>query len=403
MTANLDGQVLPNRSLAVSPGKLVRAPFLFQPSKPIIFAPIDDFLLLGPKGGLEHRSDAVRSVFGSDVDAVLTFPGTVSHYGADLGQSKYFLNLSASTTRVEHTNKKPLAGIETALRLNAAGVAYHINLLAPSANQMIADGSALLESAARYDLPCLGIVYPRSTNEQGGDDNQERLRSENPDEFADLVAHCVAVGADLGFDCVKTVYTGSRESFARVVDAAGPMPVVVAGGPLVPFTDATRLALNAVEAGARGISFGRNLFGRTDPANFVRGLRRSWNPADTRAVITRPEVNTWVSQLVHAWESRQPEHALGLFTDCVEYLETPFSPNAAEAPNGIALLWEEILSQSNISISTEVLSVESNVATVRYDATFETNGSSHSSSGTWAIRFASGRCSSFRQWFMVEE
>ena len=44
-----------------------------------------------------------------------------------------------------------------------------------------------------------------------------------------MVAHVARIGAEAGADIVKTVYTGSPETFREVVRKC-PVPVVLAGG-----------------------------------------------------------------------------------------------------------------------------------------------------------------------------
>lgn len=386
----------------VSPGKRLRAPFLFEGTAPIILAPIDDFLLFGPKGGLENRTEAVSSVVNARPDAILTFAGTAAHYSHILTRVPLILNLSASTTHSLHSSKVPLAGIDSALKLNAAGVAFHINLLAPEANRMIEAASTMVEHASRYDLPCLGIVYPRGEHPDGTDDNSEALRSEDPEAFADLIAHCVAIGADLGFDCVKTFFTDSVQTFERVINAAGPMPILVAGGPLVASANAKANAISAIEAGASGISYGRNLFGRTSPESFVASVRQHFSPQVKTAPLQRVDVELWLQALVSAWTNIDPSDASALFSDCVEYYETPFADNAAENSTGIANLWNEIVAQSDVEIETNILTIDDNEATVAYRASFVNHGAPHRSSGIWHVTFDEGRrCVGFRQWFMV--
>ena len=52
---------------------------------------------------------------------------------------------------------------------------------------------------------------------------------------------------------IKTQYTGSPETFRNVVDAAAPVPVVIAGGALVSPAQALATAADAVMAGAVGV------------------------------------------------------------------------------------------------------------------------------------------------------
>jgi len=81
-------------------------------------------------------------------------------------------------------------------------------------------------------------------------------------------------GAELGADVVKTVYTGSPETFKEVVRGT-PVPVLVAGGPKL---DSDRAALEmvagALAGGAAGVSIGRNIFQAKDPISMTRSFAR---------------------------------------------------------------------------------------------------------------------------------
>ena len=82
----------------------------------------------------------------------------------------------------------------------------------------------VVEQARRFGCPTVGIFYPRG--ETGPEERTEEfdgeLRASDPSAFATLIGHCVQVGVDMGFDLIKTQYTGSEETFRRVMDVAGP-------------------------------------------------------------------------------------------------------------------------------------------------------------------------------------
>jgi fructose-bisphosphate aldolase/2-amino-3,7-dideoxy-D-threo-hept-6-ulosonate synthase len=82
------------------------------------------------------------------------------------------------------------------------------------------------------------------------------------------------VGAEAGADIVKAVYTGDVDSFKRVVKSC-PVPIVIAGGPKAN-TDREILEMcsGAMTAGAKGVTFGRNIFQHKDPPAMVRALRK---------------------------------------------------------------------------------------------------------------------------------
>ena len=80
------------------------------------------------------------------------------------------------------------------------------------------------------------------------------------EKYTELIAHVVRVSSELGADIIKTNYTGTVESFKRVITAANEKPVVIAGGAKLPIADSLKMVEDAMSAGASGISYGRNVF-----------------------------------------------------------------------------------------------------------------------------------------------
>jgi DhnA family fructose-bisphosphate aldolase class Ia len=98
-----------------------------------------------------------------------------------------------------------------------------------------------------------------------------------PDEVYSVqrVGYASRMVMELGVDIVKTFYTGSAETFAQVVGMAAPALVVAAGGPrLETDTDVLRMAFDVVQAGAAGITFGRNIWQSENPAAMIRALKQ---------------------------------------------------------------------------------------------------------------------------------
>jgi DhnA family fructose-bisphosphate aldolase class Ia len=238
----------------------------------MVIAPVDDHLISGPFDGLENPCERVATLAGAGVDAILTFAGLVSRNPIVFAQVPSIINLTASTVLSHPTRKIVVGSVESALRLSASAIAVHINCGSPRASAMIEQAGKVLDRAARYDLPAMGIMYPRG-EQHGEDDDLIRMKTREPAAYNAAVAHGVAIGASIGFDIIKTKYTGDRESFAGVVLAANGVPIVVAGEHLVTEAAALKMAADALSSGAVGVSFGRNFFGRSDPAPLIAKIR----------------------------------------------------------------------------------------------------------------------------------
>ena len=71
---------------------------------------------------------------------------------------------------------------------------------------------------------------------------------------------------------VKTLYTGDIDSFKKVVESI-PVPVVIAGGPKSKTDlDILQITEDAMDAGAKGVTYGRNIFAHKSPDKLVDAL-----------------------------------------------------------------------------------------------------------------------------------
>jgi DhnA family fructose-bisphosphate aldolase class Ia len=115
--------------------------------------------------------------------------------------------------------------------------------------------------AMEWGMPLLAMMYTRGP----------KVKSEYD---VKLVKHAARVGAELGADIVKVVYTGSAESFREVVDGCF-VPVVIAGGEKMGNDeDISEMVKGAMAAGGAGVSIGRNVFQHKDPEKIVQVISR---------------------------------------------------------------------------------------------------------------------------------
>ncbi len=227
-----------------------------------IVVPMDHGTTLGPIEGLVDMREVVNDMAEGGADAVLMHKGLIrcSHRqsGKDVG---LIVHLSASTSMSPVGNKKALvATVEEAVRYGADAVSIHVNLGNQDEPEMLRDFGKVAESCEMWGMPLLAMVYARGPEITNG-------------YAVEHVAHCARVGVELGADIVKVVYSGSVESFSHVVDGCC-VPVVIAGGDKMDSTrDILQMAYDAVQAGAAGLSVGRNVFQHPQRVALVRALR----------------------------------------------------------------------------------------------------------------------------------
>jgi len=226
-----------------------------------VIVPMDHGLSMGPISGIEDMTKIINAVAEGGANAVVLHKGIVraGHrgYGKDIG---LLIHISGSTSLGPDPNSKVLvSNVEEAISLGADGVSIHVNLGAPNENEQLEQLGRTAEACARWGIPLFAMMYPRGP------------KIKNPHD-PDVVAHAARVGAELGADIVKTVYTGSMYTFRKVVRGC-PAPVVIAGGPKMSTErEVLEMAHDAMQAGAIGISIGRNVFQHRKPAAMTRAL-----------------------------------------------------------------------------------------------------------------------------------
>jgi DhnA family fructose-bisphosphate aldolase class Ia len=145
--------------------------------------------------------------------------------------------------------------VERAVRVGADAVSIHVNIGAENEGEMFEAFGKVSEVADYWGMPLLAMVYPRGP----------KVANEKDVENVKIAAR---VGAELGADFVKVPYTGSPETFKDVVSGS-PIPVVIAGGSRLSDEDTLKMVEGAMQAGAAGLSMGRNAFQHEKPVRLV--------------------------------------------------------------------------------------------------------------------------------------
>jgi predicted phospho-2-dehydro-3-deoxyheptonate aldolase len=244
-------------------GKKHRLSRLFRDSKRLFIVPMDHGITLGPVTGLEDIRQAVKSVLEGRANAVVVHKGLVRHITELLSPTsgELIVHLSASTALSPDANRKELvSSLEHAIRLGATAVSTHVNLGANYEAEMLKDLGKVAEECDLWGMPLLAMMYVRDGSKESEFDPGK-------------IKHAARVAEELGADIVKVNYTGSPETFAEVTSGVN-IPIVIAGGPKMDSTeDLLAMIRGAVQAGAGGISIGRNVFQNPNPALLASTMR----------------------------------------------------------------------------------------------------------------------------------
>lgn len=239
-------------------GKDIRLTKITDSGK-MICVPMDHGLSLGPIKGLENMELAIKRVEMGGGTAIIVHKGIIQQL-QNPPKMGLIMHLSGSTSLGTYPNWKTRVGsVDEALFLGADAVSIHVNIGGDHEAEMLSKFGTVAKECNRWGVPLLAMMYPRGKNIQ------------NPLD-PDVVAHVTRIGGELGADIVKTTYTGDPDSFKQVVKSC-PSKVVIAGGPKAE-TDRQVLEMvaGAMEAGAIGVTFGRNVFQHSNPVAMLHAL-----------------------------------------------------------------------------------------------------------------------------------
>jgi predicted phospho-2-dehydro-3-deoxyheptonate aldolase len=227
----------------------------------MLCVPMDHSITMGPVAGLERPEDTIELIQRGGATCFLAHKGVLMSLKRP-PRIGMILHVSASTSLALAPNRKVLmASPSEAVRIGADAVSMHINIGGKEEPEMLQQLGEVADGCDSVQMPLIAMMYPR------GENIREPVSAET-------VAHVARIGAEGGADIVKSIYTGSSESFRKVV-AGCPVPVVLAGGSKVDSDlELLKMAEGAMLAGAAGVTFGRNVFQHSDPERIVRALRR---------------------------------------------------------------------------------------------------------------------------------
>jgi len=240
-------------------GKDIRLGRLLEKGK-MLCIPMDHGISSGPIKGLENIHNMIYKCESAGLTCVLVNKGVIKTLPTPL-KIGVIAHLSGSTALGPSPNKKVLIGsVEEVIRLGADAVSVHINVGAKEESEMLHDLGLISDECDKWSMPLVAMMYPRGESISNPHDPQ-------------IVAHAARIGAEAGADIVKAVYTGDVDSFRQVVESC-PIPIVVAGGPKTNTDqEVIEMCSAAMEAGASGVTFGRNVFQHPNPQAMVSALR----------------------------------------------------------------------------------------------------------------------------------
>ena len=220
-----------------------------------VIVPMDHGVSSGPITGITNLKEAMSKVAYGGANAVIVHKGVVSRghrkRGLDMG---LIIHLSGDISGGDDPGADALVcSVEEAIRLGADAVSVHVSIGSNKKDMLPLLGN-VAQTASAWGMPLIARISPQNIHNAGE------------------IKHAARVGAELGADIVSVAYTGDPDSFHEVVEGCH-VPVIISGGHKMQSGRAIlEMAYGAIQAGASGVSIGRNVFQHEDPSGMVTTL-----------------------------------------------------------------------------------------------------------------------------------
>ncbi len=244
-------------------GKEIRMNRLFnkQSGNTLVIA-LDHPVGWGVIPGIDTIRETMAKIVRAKPDAITMLKGTAERVYADFSGQVPFINKLTTFAPYHPAYDVKIGDVVEAVRLGADAVAIGCTVCGTDQRQLLAQLGALSRDATEFGMPTVTHIYPKGELI----DKKDWYRPEH-------VMYAARAGAELGIDIIKTFYTGDKRSYARVIESC-PARVVVSGGPKLPdVKDVFQMTRDAIDVGARGVTYGRNVWQSDKPIAMVHALK----------------------------------------------------------------------------------------------------------------------------------
>lgn len=224
--------------------------------------------------GIENLPSAFAAIVSTAPNVIQVNPGGLrSLHDAGLADNQMV------ALRLDVTNVYEPRAVEKAwdtAHVNSVEDAIHPSVGCVVLNLLEIDNNAELQEQCISNIQEIGalarargislMVEPlvMKTNVEGGSTSMS-----DPEKIAVLVRQAVELGADI----IKVDPVEPMERFAEIVEIAQPVPVLVRGGGKVTIRELLERTKIAVDVGAKGVVYGRNVVQQKNPRPLVAALQ----------------------------------------------------------------------------------------------------------------------------------
>jgi len=245
------------RAINMEWGMANRMAQLIQSDGHAMFLPIDHGYFQGPTRKLEEPRKTLEPLLPY-ADAIFITRGVLRSSVDPDNAKPIILRVSggASVVGKDLANEGITTSMEEAIRLNACAVGISVFVGSDYERQSLLNLSKLVDEGEKYGIPVMAVTA---------------VGKELEKREARYLALASRIAAELGARVVKTYYC--EDGFEKVVRGC-PVPVVMAGGPMVDTElEVFEFVYDGMQKGAIGVNLGRNVWQSDYPVAVMKGIR----------------------------------------------------------------------------------------------------------------------------------
>jgi len=190
--------------------------------------------------------------------------GIAEKYNKEIKKSKVplILKLNGKTKIYKGEPYSPLlCTVDEAIKLGASAVGYTIYIGSEHESKMFAEFEKIEKEAHSKGIPLIAWIYPRG-------------KAVKSDASREMISYAARTGLELGADIVKLKYGGKPDDLKWAVKSAGRTKIIVAGGTKKPEKKFLEQIKEIIDAGAIGLSIGRNVWQNTKPLELTKKIQK---------------------------------------------------------------------------------------------------------------------------------
>ncbi len=235
-----------------------------------IVVAIDHGLFIGPLSGVENASKTIKVLLPGHPDAIqMTLGIARANLTQFAGKNKPGVIVRLDATNIWRKRPAPkegyytyVASVKDAIQLGADAVVTFL-FAGYDTDAQEADNLQTLArigaEAREYGMPF--IVEPLAIQ-----------KGSNVVREFDSMKLIVRMASEIGADLIKADYPETKKQFEKLVEIAS-APILVRGGPKMDSDrDMVQMVKDAMDCGAKGIVFGRNVWQHKQPAKILKAL-----------------------------------------------------------------------------------------------------------------------------------